>query len=219
MSNLFTGYPPPYVKPLACWNDKYITDPVTVVITELVAPIKRVTPTHITLVAFVFSLVACWYYAQPGRASLLWGAAYWQINYFLDGVDGKLARKRQQFSRYGAQLDLQLDKVKKAIALVCLWYAHGNLSYWLLGLIALHYALMRLPVPRSARLRCWFNARGIRSSFSPLDQLFLVLFVGPLTGAIWGTLAMVVVLQILDHAINWWMFRAEITVLTDDALV
>jgi phosphatidylglycerophosphate synthase len=196
------NYPPPYVKRQAAWNDRYITDPVTVVITEVVSSWRWLTPSAVTLIAFGFAIGAWYMFLDPSPVNQVWGAILWQVNYLLDGVDGKLARKRSEFAPYGAQLDNVLDKVKKVGALTALVSSAQSDQFELMLLIVIHYALLRIPMSRSERVQGWFARRGARISFDPLDQVFIILFLGPIFGRFFEAVLVVVSLQLLDRLVN-----------------
>lgn len=207
MIDVFRNYPPSYVKKLAAWNDRYITDPITVVLTEILAPLRWLSPSSVTLIAFAFSLVACFYFLDGTRVGLLWGAALWEVNYLLDGVDGKLARKRTEFAPYGAKLDNMLDKVKKAMALAALLWVEQDNQLAMLAALVCHYALLRLPARKSEQLVAWFHQHGARATLDPLDLVFLLLFVAPLMGLVYQMVLVVVGLQLLDRAIHFFAAR------------
>ncbi len=195
-------YPPAYVKRLAAWNDRFLTDPITVVLTELLAPLRWLSPSAVTLIAFGFSLIACFCFLDATRSGLISGALFWEINYLLDGVDGKLARKRSEFAPYGARLDNLLDKVKKALALAALVLVEKDHQAAMIVAVGCHYILLRVPSQRSMGIVEWFNRQGARTSLDPLDMVFLLLFVGPLLGNTYSMILFVLFLQVADRAVH-----------------
>lgn len=62
-------------------------------------------PNGATIITFVVGLVACGFVLQGGYLATLVGAALFQLNSILDGVDGELARVRFQQSKLGQWLD------------------------------------------------------------------------------------------------------------------
>lgn len=65
-----------------------------------------VSPLHLTLLAFICGLTACWHiYHRDSIRALV----FWALNRLLDGLDGAVARRRRQDSELGAFLDLLGD--------------------------------------------------------------------------------------------------------------
>lgn len=65
-----------------------------------------VTPLHITLIAFLAGLLACW---SARQSQILPSIAFWTTNRVLDCLDGALARHRNVASELGGFLDLLGD--------------------------------------------------------------------------------------------------------------
>lgn len=78
---------------------------------------RYITPLHVTLLAFLCGIQAC-YYAAHSRHAL--SILFWTVNRALDCLDGALARHRQQASDLGGFLDLLGDFiVYSAIPIAC----------------------------------------------------------------------------------------------------
>jgi len=80
---------------------------------RLLAPIarrvgRRVSPTAITILAFIVGLAAAY---GAGRGAYVIALALWWVNRLLDGFDGTLARVTGRASGFGAYLDIVLDFV------------------------------------------------------------------------------------------------------------
>ena len=76
--------------------------------------------------------------------SLIAGAVAYELSFFLDALDGKLARLRGKTSRLGAYLDLSLDVVLNTVAFIvlALWAASRDLvPDWLPVLLAALYPI------------------------------------------------------------------------------
>lgn len=88
------------------WPARFLHPPVENGLVRLLLP-TPVTPNIVTLLTAVLGFVAMWLFAtgKPG-----WALALVLIVGPLDGVDGKLARTRHEFSRWG-DLEHVLDKV------------------------------------------------------------------------------------------------------------
>ena len=91
-----------------------------------------VTPNMVTMLTSLLGLAAMWLFAT---GALWWGLALVLLIGPLDGVDGKLARSRHEFSRWG-DLEHVLDKVLEYGWILALahWFAqtHG-VAAWLAG--------------------------------------------------------------------------------------
>lgn len=82
------------------------------------------TPNAITLGAFVFIPLAALGYASGGYYGLLCGAAFFELNYLFDCVDGTVARVKKLGTPLGAYLDPALDRWR--IVIVTLALAYGQ---------------------------------------------------------------------------------------------
>ena len=97
------------------WKDS-VADPVARRIPQ------RITPTHITAIAFIAGILACFTSMTPSFSRLAIG--FWMINRFLDCVDGSLARHRKVASELGGFLDLLSDFI--VYSLIPIAIAHGQ---------------------------------------------------------------------------------------------
>ncbi|WP_199553444.1 CDP-alcohol phosphatidyltransferase family protein [Sandaracinobacteroides hominis] len=88
------------------WPARFLHPPVENLLVRLLLP-TWITPNMVTVLTGVLGAVAVWLFAtgQP-----LWALALVLIVGPLDGVDGKLARTRHEFSRWG-DLEHVLDKI------------------------------------------------------------------------------------------------------------
>jgi phosphatidylglycerophosphate synthase len=111
------------------WPARFIHPPIENAMVRLLLP-TPVTPNMVTLLTGVLGLAATWLFAvgQP-----LWALLLVLLVGPLDGVDGKLARTRHEFSRWG-DLEHVLDKVLEYGWILALggWLAqtHG-IAAWL----------------------------------------------------------------------------------------
>lgn len=85
---------------LRSWKDQ-VVDPVTCFIPSFV------TPSQITLIAFISGLISCTLSAGAASSSL--ALTFWLLNRFLDCLDGSLARSRHITTQLGGFLDLLSD--------------------------------------------------------------------------------------------------------------
>jgi len=88
---------------------RYLNRPISNKITKQIAnfPVK---PNHISLVSFLFSLLAAIIIAFKGYSFLVLGALLAQLSSILDGCDGEVAGLKNITSKYGGWFDQILDK-------------------------------------------------------------------------------------------------------------
>jgi len=97
--------------------DRYLRPSKDVVLDSLSKRLPNVSPTAITLTAFVVGLAAC---VLTWQGQYGWGLGLWLLNRSLDGLDGSLARQHTKQSDVGGYLDILLDFVIYALLPVAL---------------------------------------------------------------------------------------------------
>lgn len=111
------------------WPARFIHPPIENALVRLLLP-TRVTPNIVTLMTGILGVIAIIMFAT---GNLWWGLGLVLVVGPLDGVDGKLARTRHEFSRWG-DLEHVLDKILEYGWFVALgsWFVqeHG-LAAWL----------------------------------------------------------------------------------------
>lgn len=90
--------------------DRYLVRPPASLIVKAVFK-TRVTPNQLTLCSFGFALVAGLAYAAGSVPFFVLGGCLALISTIFDAADGMLARAKSLTSRYGAYLDLFLDRI------------------------------------------------------------------------------------------------------------
>ncbi|KAL4426892.1 hypothetical protein ABPG74_008816 [Tetrahymena malaccensis] len=88
----------------------------------------QVTPNQVTLASFVFgifSAIFCYY----GKYTL--GLYFWLMNRFLDGLDGTLARFRNQQTDFGGYLDIIVDFIVYSIIPISIAMRKNNISVYI----------------------------------------------------------------------------------------
>jgi phosphatidylglycerophosphate synthase len=90
--------------------DRYLVRPPASLIVKAVFK-TRITPNQLTLSSFVFSLLAAAAYAGGKRSFFVLGGCLALVSTIFDAADGMLARAKGLTSRYGAYLDLFLDRI------------------------------------------------------------------------------------------------------------
>jgi phosphatidylglycerophosphate synthase len=127
--------------------DRYVHRPVGALIVRAIYA-TRITPNQLTYAAFALGVVAAACFCQAPRAFVVAGAFIQLGSNFLDSADGMLARARGVHSRFGATLDLMLDRISDLLlygsTIVAYYQATGDARLAIAGLIGL--ALFNLQV-------------------------------------------------------------------------
>ena len=96
------------VKPVDCWWTVAAIDPLAVRVLPLLVRARRLTPDVVTSIAFVVGVVAVGLFASDH----FWlGAVAYEVRFFLDCLDGKIARVRGLSSPFGAVFDRLADSL------------------------------------------------------------------------------------------------------------
>jgi phosphatidylglycerophosphate synthase len=193
-----------------------------------------VTPNHVTIVAILVGLFACWLAGRGGYANVAIAGVLLQLNSILDSVDGELARLRYQFSKLGQWLDNLADDVVDNLFLAALGYGLGGVWQWL-GLAA---AAARVAVSLSTYLdvyrrtgtgdvfafRFWFEkpTASHDESYKPTsittwlrslgrrDTFVFVWMIACVVGFPWWVIGHGLVIAAVNfalHALHWIVFR------------
>jgi archaetidylinositol phosphate synthase len=113
-------------------------------ITKLVIPLSSVgiTPNHLTLIGFFFSLVAAYVYLtwQFNAERLLIAGFLILLSGFIDAIDGILARSTGEVTLFGGFLDSVSDRYSDAVVISGLIL--GGLCDSIIGITALIGSLM-----------------------------------------------------------------------------
>ena len=95
-------------KPVDSWWTVLAIDPIAARLVPVLSRVPAVTPTRLTLTAFVLGLAAV---VAFGAGELALGAILFEVRFLLDCLDGKLARYRGTSSPAGAFVDVACDMV------------------------------------------------------------------------------------------------------------
>jgi len=100
----------------------------------------RITPNQLTCLSFLSGLGAAFIFFQGRPRLFLVAGVLAQLASIIDCADGMLARVRGQASRFGAYLDLVLDRVMEFFLITGAAYgffrATGRISPFIVGLVA-----------------------------------------------------------------------------------
>ena len=161
------------------FTDIFFFDALAIPLTRVLAKISFLTPNHVTVISGLFGLLSAW---QFFNLNYFLGFILIYISFLLDCVDGDLARKTGKTSPFGATLDNTMDSLKKAVNLFVLAYISSYNFYLVLGLIVLHYALLRLyPTRYKEEVKDHkYTKLGLEPFFEPYDLLVILLLFGPI---------------------------------------
>jgi phosphatidylglycerophosphate synthase len=114
---------PAMAKQVDAWWTVLVIDPVANRTVRALLPLQWVTPNRITLLSMLFGLASGFCFLA---GDLVVGGILFQLRFFLDCLDGKVARARGVSSAAGAALDVTSD------VLTVTW------NYWALGIYVVH---------------------------------------------------------------------------------
>jgi phosphatidylglycerophosphate synthase len=119
------------------WWTVLLVDPVVGRLLRVLAGISWITPTRLTIAAFLLGLGAAGCFLGATAGWLVVGALLYHASFVTDCMDGKLARLRGTGSIVGSWLDFLLDRVRVIICTVALFggqFLHtGNAAYLLVA--------------------------------------------------------------------------------------
>lgn len=115
------------VKPIDCWWTVAAIDPIAVRILPWFVRWRAVTPNRITALAFVVGAVSV---ALFGTGHLVAGALCYELRFFLDCLDGKVARVRGESSALGAAFDRLADSVTVPAAYAAIGWTLAERHAW-----------------------------------------------------------------------------------------
>lgn len=189
---------PRHIKAYEPWRTIFFTDVVAIPVARLLAALK-VHPNLLTVISLILGLL-------PGALFALghwvWAVILFEAAFFLDCLDGKVARMRQMTSALGAKLDVLSEMPRKPacfIGILVYFYLCGQtLFVWLtIGAIIAHYGLHKvytaagvsqydLEFPRFHRNVVRRIVPRMLAFYDWFDEEFLEFEVFPLIGGLAG---------------------------------
>jgi phosphatidylglycerophosphate synthase len=220
------------VKPVDCWWTVAAIDPVAMRVLPSLLRVRRATPNVITGAAFVVGLGSI---ASFASSQWVLGALLYELRFFLDCLDGKVARVRRLSSPTGAMFDRLADMVSIPAAFAAIGWALAGAGYLpeqltfavpaaallvagleaVLEVVRLKQTAPTVPAPEApspSGLLGW--ARRHRFTLRPwtVEAETLGLFLGPLFlrgGALGGLLVVMVAVYAAFAAVDVvFIFRA-----------
>ena len=200
------AYPrPAYKKAYEPWSTIFITDPLAIPLTPLMARWK-IHPNLITFLSLVAGLANGRFFAE---GMWVWGVILFELSHLMDCLDGKVARLRGMSSDFGMKLDLLADWMRKPSAFLGIaiyFQSRGQELFVVLTAVSLvihvafHYiydglgisnydlefphltrSVLRRYVPRLLNLYNWFDEQFFEFVAFPL----IAAAVGLPGGAVW----------------------------------
>lgn len=218
------------VKPLDAWWTVLFVDPVATRAIPVLAGLRWVTPTRVTLLAHVLGIVSAVLFATD---HLLVGGLVFEVRFVLDCIDGKLARATGRSSLSGQLLDTVGDRVVFMANVVALGWSRASAPMIVLvGAYPLLFHLMDTRKDLRARSGStapierilggtWGQALARRRLLpfpTSVDVEHLLLFVGPvawtagfdlLTPLLWLA-ASYFVIEVGRHSVSILRLAAEV---------
>ncbi|MBN3038431.1 MAG: CDP-alcohol phosphatidyltransferase family protein [Candidatus Omnitrophica bacterium] len=208
------------VKAKTYWTTIYFIEPIAIPLAVFFSRLRWIRPNMITLSSLIFMIVATACFAGgffPG------GSLFYYLSCLLDKTDGKVARMTGQISELGAKLDISIDKINKLFPLLGIIYGYyfkqGQLLLGMAVIFGLHYgihivyhylfkikrsaandALIDIPQQKRPAL---FGIGRIYDIFSPQDEAFFILVLGPLSGFITETIVFVSLIYLVTAPIAY----------------
>ncbi len=119
--------------------ERYFTRPLASLIVRLIFKTK-ITPNHITVLAFILGIISAILFSLGEYKFFIAAGIFIQFSSVFDCADGMLARSKNMCTRYGAFLDLFLDRIADIIILSGISAGYfiysGNSFFLLLSLLA-----------------------------------------------------------------------------------
>lgn len=115
------------VKPIDCWWTVAVIDPAAVRVLPWIVRRRSITPNRITAIAFVVGGVSVGLFAA---GHLVAGAICYELRFFLDCLDGKLARVRGESSPFGAAFDRLADSLTVPAAYAAIGWTLAERHAW-----------------------------------------------------------------------------------------
>jgi len=127
--------------------DRYLIRPPASVIVKIVFS-TSITPNHLTLISFFFAMLAGLAFLGARPLYFALGGSLALVSTIFDAADGMLARAKGMTSRYGAFLDLFLDRVADWAVLTGASFGYfrytGSVRFLAFGLVTVGLYLLQL---------------------------------------------------------------------------
>ncbi len=127
--------------------DRLINRPLAAVIVRAVMK-TGIRPNHLTVAAFVFSAAGAAAFLGGTHRRFILAAVLIYAGTVLDGADGMLARSKNLCTRFGAYLDLYLDRITDFLVLGAMitgyYFESGRRGFFILSLFGLAAYMLQI---------------------------------------------------------------------------
>ncbi|MFQ5880997.1 MAG: NTP transferase domain-containing protein [Candidatus Methylomirabilales bacterium] len=124
---------------------RYVNRPISTRMTRHLVKMD-LTPTQISVVSFILSLLGAYFFFLGGYMNLLIGAVFAQLSSVIDGCDGEVARLKYQITKFGGWFDAVLDRYADGFLLLGLTYSvyltHETFLIIFIGFLAIFGSFM-----------------------------------------------------------------------------
>jgi phosphatidylglycerophosphate synthase len=173
----------------------------------------KLKPNHLTVAAFVLGLAGAGFFLGGTRRSFVAAGLLIYASTLLDGADGMLARTRNMCTRFGAYLDLYLDRITDFCvfgAMVTGYYLQsGRLGFYIVSLFGLAAYMLQVLQYYLER-----EYRGIRSGSGASGDFRGLVYLGVLVFSLLNRLDLVIailicipVLNMIYRFIRFWIIQ------------
>lgn len=189
------------VKPKDAWWAVLVLDHLVLPVLAVLVRLPWVTPIRLTMVGAAFGVAAV---GSFGTGHLVLGAILFELRFFADCLDGKLARVRGLTSSRGAFLDFTSDVVLISAAMGALgWHLSQRpaqlplalpaactvaclILFWLILYDLDHPAVPSgRPAPKETPFQRWCRHHRVVHLPGTIEVETVLLFLAPLTGNAW----------------------------------
>lgn len=194
--------------------DRYINRPIAALLVRAVVR-TSLTPNHLTIAAFIIGSVGAFFYLGGDHRSFVIAGILIYVSTILDGADGMLARSKNLSTRFGAYLDLYLDRVTDFLVFGAMmtgyYYQSGRLGFYILSLIGLAmYMLMTVAYYIEREWKMMQSASGSGGQHRGLVYLAILVFsLLNQMGLLITLLLFVPPLNILYRFIRFWIIERQ----------
>lgn len=160
--------------------DRFINRPIAAVIVRA-AVRMNLRPNHLTLAAFVLSTVGALCFLGGNRRSYVIAGLVIYAGTLLDGADGMLARSKDLCTRFGAYLDLYLDRITDFLVMGAVatgyYRQSGRLGFYIVCLFGLAAYMLEIQLYYLEReYRRIQTGSGASGNFRGLIYLGILVF-------------------------------------------
>lgn len=170
-------------------------------------------PNHLTVAAFVLGLIGAAFFLGGTRRSFVAAGLLIYLSTLLDGADGMLARSRNMCTRFGAYLDLYLDRITDFCVLGAMttgyYLQSGRLGFFIVSLFGLAAYMLQVLLYYLER-----EYRGLRTGSGASGDFRGLVFLGILVFALLNRLDLVLVIllcvpvpNMIYRFVRFWLVR------------